>query len=239
MKTHDRSRALYERAVALIPGGVNSPVRAFRSVGGDPLFIRRAQGAGMEDVDGNRYVDYVGSWGPMILGHAHPEVVAAVQEAVARGTSYGAPTEAELLLAEKIVAAVPGVEMVRLVNSGTEAVMSALRLARAFTGREKIVKFEGCYHGHSDGLLSKGGSGLATLGIPETPGVPAAYAALTITLPYNDVGAVRDLLGREGAEVAAVIVEPVAGNMGVVPPQADLLEAPREATAACGALPIF
>lgn len=239
MSRTDQSRELFRRAVERIPGGVNSPVRAFRSVGGDPLFIRSAQGARLEDADGNRYLDYVGSWGPMILGHAHPEVVQAAQRAVAAGTSYGAPTELEVCLAEQIAAALPSVEMVRLVNSGTEAVMSALRLARAFTKRDKIVKFEGCYHGHSDGLLSKSGSGLATLGIPETPGVPAAYAALTITLPYNDVGAVRNLLSREGTEIAAVIVEPVAGNMGVVPPQPGFLEALREATQQCGALLVF
>jgi glutamate-1-semialdehyde 2,1-aminomutase len=239
MSSHDQSRALFRRAMERIPGGVNSPVRAFRSVGGEPIFIRRAEGSRLEDADGNRYLDYVGSWGPLILGHAHPEVVRAAQAAVASGTSYGAPTELEVRLAEQIAAAIPSVEMVRLVNSGTEAVMSALRLARAFTGRDKIVKFEGCYHGHSDGLLSKGGSGLATLGIPETPGVPAAYAALTITLPYNDAGAVRELLSREGNAVAAVIVEPVAGNMGVVPPRPGFLEALREATQQCGALLVF
>lgn len=233
------SRALYERAIRVIPGGVNSPVRAFKSVGGDPVFIRRAHGARVEDVDGNDYLDYVLSWGPMILGHAHPKVVAAVQEAVARGTSFGAPTEAEVRLAEKVSAAVPSMELVRLVNSGTEAVMSALRVARAFTGRDGIVKFEGCYHGHADGLLARAGSGIATLGIPDTPGVPAAFAALTRTLPYNDLDAARDLLTREGDRIACVVVEPVAGNMGVVPPAPGFLEGLRELTRRCGALLLF
>jgi glutamate-1-semialdehyde 2,1-aminomutase len=235
----ETSRDLFERAARVIPGGVNSPVRAFKSVGGDPVFVRRARGARIEDADGNEYLDYVGSWGPMILGHAHPRVVSAVRAAVENGTSYGAPTELEVRLAEKVVAALPSVELLRLVNSGTEAVMSALRAARAFTGRDKIVKFEGCYHGHSDGLLARAGSGIATLGIPDTPGVPATFAALTLTLPYNDLDAVRDLMRREGDAIACVVVEPVAGNMGVVPPAPGFLEGLRELTEQHGALLLF
>jgi glutamate-1-semialdehyde 2,1-aminomutase len=235
----EASRALWERAARVIPGGVNSPVRAFKSVGGDPVFVRRARGARIEDADGNDYLDYVGSWGPMILGHAHPRVVRAVQAAVADGTSYGAPTELEVRLAEKVTAALPSVELLRLVNSGTEAVMSALRVARAFTGRDKVVKFEGCYHGHADGLLARAGSGVATLGIPDTPGVPAAFAALTLTLPYNDLDAVGDLMRREGDSIACIVVEPVAGNMGVVPPAPGFLEGLRELTERHGALLLF
>ncbi|MFN3650743.1 MAG: glutamate-1-semialdehyde 2,1-aminomutase [Armatimonadota bacterium] len=233
------SQALFERATRLIPGGVNSPVRAFRSVGGNPLFIREARGAVLVDADGNEYLDYVGSWGPMILGHAHPRVLQAVHAAVDRGTSFGAPTELEVQLAEKIVAAVPSVEVVRLVNSGTEAVMSALRLARGFTGRDRILKFNGCYHGHSDGLLSSAGSGLATLGIPDCPGVPAAFASLTTSVPFNDLDAVRETFREVGGEIAAVIVEPVAGNMGCVPPEPGFLEGLREITAQHGALLVF
>jgi glutamate-1-semialdehyde 2,1-aminomutase len=233
------SRELFRRAQEVIPGGVNSPVRAFRSVGGDPLFIEHGQGASLVDVDGNRYIDYVGSWGPLILGHAHPRVVAAAQAAAARGTSYGAPTPGEVEFAKEICAAVPSVESVRLVNSGTEAVMSAIRLARAFTGRERIVKFEGGYHGHFDALLAHGGSGIATLGIPDTPGVPACFAALTHTLPYNDPAAVDALFAARGDEIAAVIVEPVAGNMGVIPPEPEFLEHLRRVTARHGALLIF
>jgi glutamate-1-semialdehyde 2,1-aminomutase len=235
----ETSRALYERAARVIPGGVNSPVRAFKSVGGDPVFVRRARGARIEDADGNEYLDYVGSWGPMILGHAHPRVVSAVQTAVENGTSYGAPTELEVRLAEKVTAALPSVELLRLVNSGTEAVMSALRVARAFTGRDTIVKFEGCYHGHADGLLARAGSGIATLGIPDTPGVPAAFAALTLTLPYNDLDTVRDLMRRDGDSIACVAVEPIAGNMGVVPPAPGFLEGLRELTEQHGALLLF
>jgi glutamate-1-semialdehyde 2,1-aminomutase len=235
----ERSRDLFARATQVIPGGVNSPVRAFRSVGGEPLFIARARGSRLVDADGNEYVDYVGSWGPMILGHAHPAVLAAARAALENGTSYGAPTELEVRLAEEIVAAVPSVEVVRLVNSGTEAVMSALRVARGFTGRERILKFEGCYHGHSDGLLSQAGSGLATLGIPECPGVPAAFTALTTTVPFNDAPAVADALAQHPGEYAAVIVEPVAGNMGCVPPQPGFLHALRELTRAAGTLLVF
>jgi len=234
-----QSRALFERARRVIPGGVNSPVRAFRSVGGDPLFIARAAGCRITDADGREYVDYVGSWGPMILGHAHPAVLAAARAALENGSSFGAPTELEVRLAEAIVAAVPSVEVVRLVNSGTEAVMSALRVARGFTGRERILKFAGCYHGHSDGLLAQAGSGLATLGIPECPGVPAAFTALTTTVPFNDLEVVSAALGAHPAEYAAVIVEPVAGNMGCVPPAPGFLEGLRDLTARHGALLVF
>ncbi len=214
-----RSQELWTRAQAVIPGGVNSPVRAFGSVGLTPPFIRSGRGCRIEDVDGNRYIDYVGSWGPLILGHAHPEVLAAVNKAAERGTSFGAPTEAEVLFAEKLVKLVPSLEQVRLVSSGTEATMSALRLARGFTGRDLIIKFDGCYHGHSDGLLVSAGSGLATLGLPSCPGVPAAFANLTLSLPYNDLNAVEEALKGHPGQVAAIIVEPVAGNMGVVEPR--------------------
>ncbi|HOP35438.1 MAG TPA: aminotransferase class III-fold pyridoxal phosphate-dependent enzyme, partial [Syntrophales bacterium] len=214
----ERSASLFERAEKVIPGGVNSPVRAFRAVGGDPVFIRRAGGARVYDCDGNSYVDYLSSWGPLILGHAHPAVVEAITRAAADGTSYGLPTEREVEMAEILVSAFPAMDQVRLVSSGTEATMSALRLARAFTGRDGIVKFEGGYHGHGDALLAKAGSGLATFGIPGSPGVPRVFAELTATLPYNDEEAVRAFLESQGDTVAAVIVEPVAGNMGVVPP---------------------
>src|ERR671917_2233487 len=207
------SEELFARAVELMPGGVNSPVRAFRGVGGTPRFIASASGATMTDVDGRTYVDYVGSWGPMILGHADPEVVEALRDALARGTSYGAPTELEIEMAEEIASAVPSVEMVRMVNSGTEATMSALRLARGATGREKIVKFEGCYHGHGDSLLVKAGSGVATLGLPDSPGVPKSVAEHTITAPFNDTAALERVFEEHGREVAAVIVEPAVGNM--------------------------
>jgi glutamate-1-semialdehyde 2,1-aminomutase len=218
---------------------VNSPVRAFRAVGGTPVFVSRAEGAFLYGADGRRYVDYVGSWGPMILGHAHPAVVGAVQEAAARGTSYGAPTELEVRFAEKVCALYPSIEMVRAVSSGTEATMSALRVARGYTGREVVVKFEGCYHGHADYLLVKAGSGAATLGVPDSAGVPAPTAASTATLAYNDVEALRALFAARGKEIAAVIVEPVVGNMGVVPPAPGFLEAVVSECAAHGAVSIF
>lgn len=234
-----RSKGLYQRAQRLMPAGVNSPVRAFKTVGGDPLFIERAQGAHIWDADGNDYIDYVCSWGPMILGHRHPEVVEAICEALGRGTSFGAPTELEVELAELIVERVPSVEMVRMVNSGTEATMSAIRLARGVTGRDKIVKFEGCYHGHADGLLVKAGSGALTFGVPDSGGVPASYAELTLTLPYNDVDRFKGVMDRWGEEMACVIVEPVAGNVGVIPPRPGFLETLREETTKHGALLIF
>jgi glutamate-1-semialdehyde 2,1-aminomutase len=234
-----RSNDLLKAAERVIPGGVNSPVRAFRGVGGQPLFIARGEGSKITDVDGKTYIDFVGSWGPLILGHAPAAVVEAVTEAARRGTSYGAPTELEVRLAEAIAAAYPSMEMVRLVSSGTEAAMSALRLARGATDRNVIVKFDGGYHGHADSLLVKTGSGGATLGIPDSGGVPAPLAALTATLEFNDIDGVRELFRRRGGEIAAVIVEPVAGNMGVVPPAPGFLEALREATGASGALLIF
>ncbi|HET9531729.1 MAG TPA: glutamate-1-semialdehyde 2,1-aminomutase [Blastocatellia bacterium] len=235
----ENSNALFERAQKVIPGGVNSPVRAFRAVGRSPLFIAEAAGSNIADADGNTYTDYVGSWGPMILGHAYPGVVAAIKEAAARGTSYGAPTELEIELAEEIIAAYPSIEKVRMTSSGTEATMSAIRLARGFTGRDRIIKFEGCYHGHSDSLLVKAGSGLATFATPDSAGVPADFARNTIVLPYNDQDAVRKTLDEQGSEIACVIVEPIAGNMGCVPPRAGYLEALREATGRAGALLIF
>lgn len=232
-------QSLFSRAQEVIPGGVNSPVRAFRAVGGTPLFIREAAGSKIIDSDGNRYIDYVCSWGPMILGHGHPGVVAAIRDAVGRGTSFGAPTELEIGMAERLVAAFPSIEMARMVSSGTEATMTAIRLARGFTGREKIIKFTGCYHGHADSLLVKAGSGVATLGIPGSPGVPRPLAELTVTLPYNDADAVRSAAARYGDEIACIIVEPVAGNMGVVPPRPGFLETLREVTRANGSLLIF
>jgi glutamate-1-semialdehyde 2,1-aminomutase len=235
---HDRSEELFARAVELIPGGVNSPVRAFRGVGGTPRFIRSAVGATMTDVDGHTYIDYVGSWGPMLLGHADPSVIEALHEALARGTSYGAPTELEVEMAAEIIDAVPSIEMVRMVNSGTEATMSAIRLARGVTGRNKLVKFEGCYHGHGDSLLVKAGSGVATLGLPDSPGVPAQLAANTLTVPFNDPSALEQVL-REHADVAAVIIEPVVGNMGCVPPREGYLQEVRELAGSAGALLIF
>lgn len=233
------SKKLFETAQRLIPGGVNSPVRAFKSVGAQPHFIARGKGARLYDADGNVFVDYVMSWGPMILGHAPAPVVKAVARAAARGTSYGAPTALEVTLAQLIVEAVPSMERVRLVSSGTEAVMSAIRLARAYTGRDAILKFEGCYHGHADSLLVKAGSGAATLGIPDSPGVPADLARHTLTVPYNDVGAVERLLEAHRGNLACVIVEPVAGNMGVVPPRQDFLSRLRELTNHYGIVLIF
>ncbi|HEX5374871.1 MAG TPA: glutamate-1-semialdehyde 2,1-aminomutase [Solirubrobacterales bacterium] len=232
-----RSGELYERAKGVLPGGVNSPVRAMRQIGRDPVFIERGEGCELVDVDGNRYLDWVGSWGPLILGHAHPEVLAAVERAAARGTSFGAATAAEVELAEEVAARVPSVEMVRMTSSGTEAAMSAVRLARAVTGREVVVKFAGAYHGHSDGLLADAGSGLATLAIPGSPGVTAAQTAGTVVVPWNDRGAVERALSDHA--VAAVLAEPIAANMGVVPPVEGFLEFLRTATADAGALLVF
>lgn len=239
MFTLDKSKQAFNEAKAYMPGGVNSPVRSYRSVGSEPPFISSASGDRIYDIDGNEYIDYVLSWGPMILGHAKSEIVAALQEAVLRGTSYGAPTLLETELAKKIQAFMSNMEMLRMVNSGTESTMSALRVARGYTGRDKIVKFIGCYHGHSDGLLVKAGSGLATFGVPDSPGVPAGVAADTLTVPYNDIDAIKALFEKEGHAIAAVIVEPVAGNMGCVPPVPGFLETLRELTKAHGALLIF
>jgi len=234
-----RSAALFERARRVIPGGVNSPVRAFGSVGGTPPFLVEGRGSRVRDADGNEYVDYVGSWGPLVLGHADPGVIAALRTALPRGTSFGAPTELEVELAELLCSALPGLEQVRMVSSGTEAAMSALRLARAATGRARILKFEGCYHGHSDALLVGAGSGVATLGIPGSPGVPEAFVRLTLQAPYNDVEAVDTAFDRWGSELACVIVEPVAGNMGLVPPVPGFLERLRERCDRAGALLVF
>ncbi len=234
-----KSEAFFERAQQFIPGGVNSPVRAFRSVGGKPLFIAQGQGSRLFDVDGKEYIDYVGSWGPLLLGHRHPEIVAALEGALEIGTSFGAPTPGEIDLAEAICYAVPSIEMVRLVNSGTEATMSAIRLARGFTGRDLIVKFDGCYHGHVDSLLVQAGSGMATLGIADTRGVPQSFCDTTISLPFNSAEAVEAAFDAHGARIAAIIVEPVAGNMGCVPPAPGFLEALRTITERTGTLLIF
>jgi glutamate-1-semialdehyde 2,1-aminomutase len=233
------SEELFNRAQRVIPGGVNSPVRAFRSVGGKPIFIDRGNGSHLWDVDGKEYIDYIGSWGPLIFGHRPVEVVQALGEVLEVGTSFGAPTRREVEIAELICELVPSVAKVRLVNSGTEATLSAIRLARGFTGRDRIIKFEGCYHGHGDSLLVKAGSGVATLGLPDSPGVPACLAELTTVLPFNDPAALTRELGRHRAEVACVIVEPVVGNMGCVPPQAGFLELMRDLTKTAGALLIF
>jgi glutamate-1-semialdehyde 2,1-aminomutase len=237
--THAKSLTLFERAQQVIPGGVNSPVRACKSVGTSPLFIARADGCRLWDADGQEYIDYVGSWGPMVLGHRHPEVIQAIGLALEQGTSFGAPTELEVELADLVVAAVPSVEKIRMVNSGTEATMSAIRLARGFTGRDVIVKFDGCYHGHADTLLVDAGSGVATLNIPGSPGVPEGVVQDTLSLPYNDIDALESLMTRRGDQVAAIIVEPVAGNMGMVPPREGFLEALRDLTARHGSLLIF
>ncbi len=239
MLNRQRSIELFAQAQTLLPGGVDSPVRAFRAVGGQPLFIEQGEGAYMFDVDGNRFVDYVLSWGPIILGHAHPAIVRAIADAAARGTSYGAPSPLELELAKLIQQFMPNIEMIRFVNSGTEATMSALRLARAFTGRHKIIKFEGCYHGHADLLLVQAGSGVATLGLPDSPGVPPSTVADTLVAPFNDLIVVEQLFEKYAKQIAAIIVEPVAGNMGVVPPVAGFLSGLRDMTAAHGALLIF
>ena len=234
-----RSEDLFRRAQQIIPGGVNSPVRAFRSVGGTPPFLARGEGSHVFDVDGNEYIDYVGSWGPLLLGHRHPAILSALEKALEIGTSFGAPTEAEVELAAAICDAVPSIEMVRLVNSGTEATMAAIRVARGFTGRDLIVKFEGCYHGHVDSLLVKAGSGVATLGIADTRGVPRAFCDTTLALPYNSAEAVEQAFHAQGDRIAAVIVEPVVGNMGCVPPLPGYLESLREITTRHGALLIF
>lgn len=235
----EKSAAAFEEAKKLMPGGVNSPVRSYRSVDCNPPFIARAEGSHIFDIDGNEYIDYVGSWGPMVVGHAHPQVVKALQEAATRGTSYGAPTLIESQLAKKVMEVYPSMEVIRMVNSGTEATMSALRLARGYTGRNKIMKFIGCYHGHSDSLLVKAGSGMATFGVPDSPGVTPGTAQDTITIPYNDFEAFKAVFAEQGAEIAAVIVEPVAGNMGLVLPKPGYLDLLRKETKEHGALLIF
>jgi glutamate-1-semialdehyde 2,1-aminomutase len=234
-----RSQQLFEEARRYFPGGVNSPVRAYRAVGGEPFFVASAAGSHLTDADGTSYIDYVGSWGPMILGHAHPRVVAAIQKAAERGTSYGAPTEAETRLAQLLQQAFPSLERMRFVSSGTEACMSALRVARGFTGRDAILKFEGCYHGHADSLLVKAGSGALTFGVPDSLGVPTDLAHHTLTVPFNDLDAVQEVLAARGREIAAIVVEPVAGNMGVIAPGPGFLEGLRELSAQAGALLIF
>lgn len=234
-----KSEQLYKRALNVIPGGVNSPVRACKSVGGTPLFIDRADGCMIYDADGNGFIDYIGSWGPMILGHRHPRVVEFIETVLKRGTSFGAPMDLEIELAEMVISALPSVEMVRMVNSGTEATMSAIRLARGFTGRDTIIKFDGCYHGHSDTLLVEAGSGVATLGIPGSPGVPESFVSHTLSIPYNDIECFRSVMAEKGDQIACVIVEPVAGNMGLVPPVEGFLETLRELTEKHGSILII
>ncbi|MDT8316632.1 MAG: glutamate-1-semialdehyde 2,1-aminomutase [bacterium] len=236
---HKRSKILFAEAVRYIPGGVNSPVRAFKSVGGDPIFIKSASGSRLYDVDGNEYIDYVGSWGPMIVGHCNPRVNDAIKRVIDSGTSFGAPTELEIELAKMVIDAVPSIEMVRMVNSGTEATMSAIRLARGHTGRDKIIKFEGGYHGHADGLLVKAGSGAATLGVPDSPGVPADYARNTITVPFNDLETITRAVSAEAENIACIIVEPLPGNMGVIPPKDGFLEGLRKLCTKNGIVLIF
>ena len=236
---HERSSFLFQQAKIAIPGGVNSPVRAFKSVGADPIFIKKASGCHIYDEDGNSFTDYVGSWGPMIVGHCHPDVISAVQETMASGASFGAPTERETTLATMVIDAVPSVEMVRMVSSGTEATMSAIRLARGFTGRDKILKFSGCYHGHADSLLVKAGSGAATFGVPDSPGVPADVARLTLTAEYNSLDSVKRLIAENSNSIACIIVEPVAGNMGTVPPREGFLEGLQEICTNEGIVLIF
>jgi glutamate-1-semialdehyde 2,1-aminomutase len=236
---NSRSAQLFKQAQTVIPGGVNSPVRAFRSVGSEPLFIKTASGCNITDEDGNSFIDYVGSWGPMILGHCHPQVIAAVKTAMERGCSFGAPTELEVTLAEMVIKAVPSIEMVRMVSSGTEATMSAIRLARGYTNRDKILKFSGCYHGHSDALLVKAGSGAATFGVPDSPGVPADFAKHTLTARFNDLDSVRKLVSDNKNQIACIIVEPIAGNMGTVPPREGFLEGLRQLCTNEGIVLIF
>jgi len=237
--SHEKSLDLFQKAQEVIPGGVNSPVRACKSVGADPVFIQRADGSMVYDADGNRYIDYVGSWGPMILGHRHPQVIEAIQSVLSRGTSFGAPTDLEIELAELVIESVPTVELVRMVNSGTEATMSAIRLARGATGRDTIIKFDGCYHGHADSLLVEAGSGVATLSIPGSPGVPNSFVSHTLSLPFNDIDGFKSVMERDGEKIACVIVEPVAGNMGLVAPAEGFLEALREQTTRYGSLLVF
>lgn len=234
-----RSKRLFKGALKVIPGGVNSPVRAFKAVGGDPPFIARAKGSKIYDVDGNGYIDYVLSWGPMIAGHSHPSVVKALKSAIEKGTSFGAPTPLEVELAQRVIAVYPSIEKIRMVNSGTEATMSAIRVARGYTGRDKIIKFEGCYHGHADGLLVKAGSGAMTFGVPDSPGVPKSYAQNTLTLPFNDSDKFRDLIKKEGKSIACVILEPVVGNIGCVLPKPGFLETIRKETRKYGIVLIF
>jgi glutamate-1-semialdehyde 2,1-aminomutase len=236
---HERSTVLFQQAKVAIPGGVNSPVRAFKSVGADPVFIKKAAGSHIFDEDGNNFIDYVGSWGPMIVGHCHPDIIKAVQETMANGASFGAPTERETILANMVIDAVPSIEMVRMVSSGTEATMSAIRLARGYTGRDKILKFSGCYHGHSDSLLVKAGSGAATFGVPDSPGVPADFAKHTLTAEFNSLDSVKTLVANNKDAIACIIVEPVAGNMGTVPPREGFLEGLRDICTNEGILLIF